>query len=107
MTGSWTSATEVLQDVLGFSLSGWRILDSSGWRFGIIRCIAGNSFKADCDVSGHARKCKLHIYTVGKFFMAGATATAWIISGTGLTADEHRVVARSTKQHFDSVERDG
>ena len=109
MTGSWTptSATEVLQDILGFSLSGWRICDLSGRRIGIIRCIAGNSLNADCDISGHAQKCMLHIDIMEKFFLADATATAWIISGTVLTADEHHVAGRSMKQHFDSVERDG
>ena len=42
---SWTpAAAEVLQDIPGFSRSGWRILDSSGRRIGIIRCIAGKFF---------------------------------------------------------------
>ena len=54
-TGSWTpsSAAEVLQDIPGFSLSGWRILNSGRRRIGIIRCIAGN-YLTDCDISGKA-----------------------------------------------------
>ena len=107
-TGSWTppSATEVLQDIPLFSLSGWRILDSSGWRIGIIRANAGNSLKVDCDISGHEKKCKFHIDIVGKFLLTAATDAAWTMSGRTLTADEHHVAASSIK-HFDSVQRDG
>ena len=105
---SWTasSATEVHPDILGFSFSGWRILGSSGRRIGIIRCIAGNSVKVDSGTSDHAKKCKLHIDIALKFSLADATATPMIISGTALSADEQHVAARSTKQHFDSVDRD-
>ena len=57
--------------------------------------------KADCDISGHTKKCELHINIVGKLLAdADATATAWIISGTALTGDEHHVAVRSVKQHF-------
>ena len=61
MTGSCTpsSAAGVLQDIPGFSLSGWRILDSSGRRIGIIRCIAGNYLEVDCDISGTRRNASL------------------------------------------------
>ena len=69
MAGSWTpsSATEVFQDIPGFSVSGLRIFGSSGRRIGVIRCIEGNSLKADCDISGHAKKCNLHIDLAGRF----------------------------------------
>ena len=56
--------------------------------------------KADCDISGHAKKRKLHIDIAGKFFLAGALATAWIISCTALIRDERHVGGRSIKQHF-------
>ena len=42
----------------------------------------------------------------GEVFLADAAATAWIISGTALTGDEHRVAARSINEHVGSVERD-
>ena len=42
----------------------------------------------------------------GEVFLADGTATAWIISDTALTGEEHHVAARSMKQLFDSVHRD-
>ena len=46
MTGSWTpsSATEALQDIPGFNLSSWRILDSNGRRNGNILLHRGKFF---------------------------------------------------------------
>ena len=67
MTGSWTpsSATEVLETFLFLdSVSG---ISSSGRRIGIIHCIAVNSLKADYNIHGHAKKCKLHTDITGKF----------------------------------------
>ena len=32
---------------------------------GVIRCITGNSLKVDCDIVGHAKKCKLHVDIAG------------------------------------------
>ena len=105
MTGFGTPSEviEVLQDIPGFSLSGWRVLDSSGRRICIIRYIARNSLKADCDINGHAKNYKLHIDIEVKCLVADATATAWILSGSGLTSDGHHVAANSIKQHLDSV----
>ena len=82
MTGFGTPSEviEVLQDIPGFSLSWWSILDSSGRRICIIRYIGRNSLKADCDINGHAKNYKLHIDIEVKCLVADATATAWIVA---------------------------
>lgn len=80
--GSWTvSDEEIVPDMSGFSLSGWRTFDTGERRIGI-RCTAVN-VKARCERS-HA-KCKLYIDIAGKFFFfwplrtkTVSTSTSWL-----------------------------
>lgn len=84
--------------------SRWRTkVRSTGQVLGQIRCIVGQSFRADCKMHKADRGqpvCKMHCNILGKSEELDALMQKWIIAGTAMSADEHRQAAIDLTQRW-------
>ena len=80
----------------------YTIKRTSGVRIGSTRCLMGTALKAVCSNPGHPR-CFLFLPYSGNLEHCDAECLKWLIAGTGLNDEEHRLAAKQVSAHWRAV----